>query len=117
MPTYDDVRRICKSLPDVVADETGTAFRVGGKLFAWPWLERVDPKKARIPNLGVLVVRVANEMDKHALIEMDPHVFFTEPHYDNYPAVLIRLHATDEELLAKLLTDAWRIRAPRRLLS
>jgi hypothetical protein len=116
MPTFDDVRRIASGLPGVVADETGTSFRVEGKLFAWPWLERLAPKKARVPNLSVLVVSVADEMEKHALIEMDPDVFFTEPHYDGYAAVLIRLDAIDDELLSKLITDAWRIRAPKRLL-
>jgi hypothetical protein len=115
VPTFDDVRRIALALPEAAGDAAGTAFRVDGKLFAWPWLERVDPKRARVPNLDVLVVRVPSELDKDALISMDPAVFFTEPHYDGYAAILIRLAAIDEPMLEKLLTDSWRLRAPKRL--
>lgn len=117
MATMDDVRRICLALPETTSDASGTVFSVGGKLFAWPWLERVHPKRARMPNYGVLAVRVADEVEKHALIEMDPAVFFTEPHYDGYAAILVRLAAIDQELLARILTDGWRIRAPKRLLN
>jgi hypothetical protein len=113
--TFDDVRRIALSLPEAVPDDPGTAFRVDGKLFAWPWRERVDPKKARVPNLEVLVVRVASELDKDALIDMDARVFFTEPHYDGYAAILVRLAAIDDAMLEKLITDSWRLRAPKRL--
>ena len=115
MPTFDDVRRIASGLPAAIVDETGNAFRVDGKLFAWPWRERVDPKRARVPNLGVLVVRVASELDKVALIGMDPEVFFTEPHYEGYPMVLVRIEAIEDPMLEKLLVDAWRLRAPKRL--
>ena len=115
MSTFDDVRRIALALPEVVGDSDGTAFRVDGKLFAWPWMERVDPKRARVPNLDVLVVPVASELDKDALIDMDPRVFFTEPHYDGYAAILIRLAAIDEPMLEKLLLDSWRLKAPKRL--
>lgn len=113
--TFDDVRRIALALPEAVVDDSGTAFRVEGKLFAWPWLERVDPKRARVPNLGVLNVRIASEMDKDVLIGMDPAVFFTERHFDGYAAIQVRLDAVDETMLEKLITDSWRIAAPRRL--
>jgi hypothetical protein len=113
--TFDDVRRIALALPEAVVDDAASAYRVDGKLFAWPWNERVDPKRARVPNFDVLVVRVGSEMDKDALIAMDPAVFFTEPHYDGYAAILIRLAAIDEPMLQKLLEDSWRLRAPKRL--
>ena len=114
MPTFDDVRRIALELPGAVVDEGGTAFRVDGRLFAWSWRERVDPKRARVPNVGVLVVRVASELDKDALLSMDPAVFFTEPHYDGYAAILVRLGVIDDPMLAKLITDSWRLKAPKR---
>ncbi len=115
MATFEDVQRIALDLPEAVADDAGTSFRVAGKLFAWPWLERVHPKKARVPNLGVLNVRIANEMDKDVLIGMDPSVFFTEPHFNGYAAIQVRLDAVDEPMLAKLIADSWRIAAPKRL--
>lgn len=107
MASQDDVRRVALGLPEVVVD--GLTYRVHGHLVAWPWMERVDPKKARVANLGVRVVRVASEMDKHALIDLDPEVFFTEPHYDGYAMVLIRLAAIDDALLAKLISDSWSV--------
>ena len=115
MATFEDVQRIALQLPETVADDQGTAFRVAGKLFAWPWLERVDPKRGRVPNLGVLNVRITSEMDKDVLIGMDPEVFFTEPHFDGYKAIQVRLDVVDEAMLEKLITDSWRLAAPKRL--
>ena len=63
----------------------------------------------------MLAVRIAHESEKETLIEMDPAVFFTEPHYDGYPAILVRLKVIAPDVLAVMLTDAWRIKAPKRL--
>ena len=115
MATLEDVRRIALALPGATVDDSGTTFSVDGKVFAHPWLERLDPKKARVPNLDVLVVRIASEADKEVLIQMDPRVFFTEPHFDGWPSIHVRLAAADEALLGRLLADAWRTRAPKRL--
>ena len=65
----------------------------------------------------MFAVRVSGEEEKAALIAADPQTFFTEPHYNGYPAVLVRLEAIDEDELTELLTDAWRLAAPRRLLA
>ena len=116
MVSLADLREIALSLPETTEDPDGSRFFVDGKQFAWPWLERIDPKRARVPNREVIAVRVGNELEKESLIEMDPAVFFTEPHYDGYPAILVRLPAIDLELLGVVLRDAWRLRAPKRLL-
>jgi hypothetical protein len=63
----------------------------------------------------VIAIRVADETEKQAMLSLDSNVFFTEPHYDGYPAVLVRLPAIDQALLEKVIGDAWRLRAPRRL--
>ena len=115
MATPADVRRIVLALPGTTEDPGGGRFFVDGKQIAWPWLERIDPKRARVPNADVIAVRVANESEKEVLIDLDPDVFFTEPHYDGYPAILVRLRAIDPDLLGKILTDAWLLRAPGRL--
>ena len=47
MPTQNDVRRICSSLPEAVESKSEFSFRANGRLFVWAWLERIDPKKAR----------------------------------------------------------------------
>lgn len=114
MATQADVRRIALSLPEA-QEEAGFSFAVAGKAFAWPWLERIDPKKARVPNREVIAVRVANELEKQALLSLGTSAFFTEPHYKGYPAVLVRLPAIDLELLERVLTDAWLCRAPKKL--
>jgi hypothetical protein len=115
MPTQADVRRIALSFPEAIEERGRFAFSVAGKDFAWVWLERVDPKKPRIPNPEVIAVRVAGDVDKQVLLAMDREVFFTEPHYDGYPAVLVRLPNIDRALLRKVLREAWACRAPREL--
>ena len=111
-----DVRRIALSLPETTEDSNGFRFFVAGKAFAWSWLERIDPKRARVPNPDVIAITVGNEFEKESLIDMNPAVFFTEPHYDGYPAILVRLPAVNLDLLELVLTQAWRLRAPKRLL-
>jgi hypothetical protein len=86
-----------------------------GKLLAWTWLERPDPEGPRVPNPSVLALRVAGQGEKEELLASEPEVFFTEPHYDGYPAVLARLEVIEADELAELVTDAWRLRAPKRL--
>ena len=119
MADQDDVRRIALSLPDTSEDEDRFAFSVrhGAKRkgFAWVWLERTDPKKARVPQPAVLAVRVADLAEKDLLLASDEERFFTEPHYNGYPAVLVRLAAVDVDELTELLIDAWRCQAPRAL--
>lgn len=119
MATQADVRRIAMSLPDTEEERGRFAFSVRdkGKLksYAWVWLERLEPKKARVPNKKVLAVRVANLNEKDMMIAADPVKFFTEPHYNGYPAVLVRLEAVTSADLRQLLTEAWRCQAPREL--
>lgn len=117
MASQDDVRRISRSLPETTEDPNGFRFLVDGKAFVWAWMERLDPKRARVPSADVVAVRVANDLEKQTLLGADPKVFFTEPHYDGYPAVLVRLAAIDADLLETLLNDAWRSRAPKRLVT
>jgi hypothetical protein len=116
MATQDDVRRIALSLPATTEESDGFRFRVEGKGFAWVWLERAAPNAARIPNPEVIAVRVANASEKDALLAVDEAVFFTEPHYDGFPAVLVRLPAIDLDLLREVLITAWRCQAPKRLI-
>lgn len=121
MANQNDVRRIALSLPGAREEKGHFAFGVEhkGKLrgFAWVWLERVEPKKARVPCADVLAVRVRDQAEKAALLAGDPELFFTEPHYNGFPAVLVRLRAVTRAQLRKLLVDAWRCQAPRHLLT
>ena len=116
MATQADVRRIALSLPaaEQLPDRFAFSVRSKGKLkgFAWVWMERVVPKKPRVPNRGVLAVRVANLAEKDRLVAAEPAKFFTEPHYEGFPAVLVRLEAVTVADLKRLLADAWRCQAP-----
>ena len=62
-----------------------------------------------------LVVRVVDEEDKVALLRTDPEVFFTTPHYDGYPTVLVNLPAVDIDELRELIVESWRLKAPARV--
>ena len=119
MATRADVRRIALSLPETEEEKGRFAFgiRIKGKVkgYAWVWLERIEPKKSRIPNPAVLAVRVANLSQKDLMIAAEPTKFFTEPHYNGYPAVLIRLAEVSVSELRTLLEEAWRCQAPAAL--
>jgi hypothetical protein len=117
----DDVVRIARSLPEVVVEGDGDRYALcvprGGKHkgIAWTWMERVEPGRPRVPNPAVLAVRVENASEKEMLLAAGPDVFFTEPHYNGFPAVLVRLAAIGADELAELITDGWRCQAPRAL--
>ena len=119
MATQADVRRIALSLPETeeAPDRFAFSVRNKGKLkgFVWVWLERIAPKKARVPQPKVIAVRVASLDDKEFLLASDPDKFFTEPHYNGYPAVLVRLPAVTARELKSIITEAWRCQAPKGL--
>ena len=75
----------------------------------------MTPGKPRVPRPDVLAVRVPGQAAKEMLLAADPGTFFTEPHYNGFPAVLIRLAAIGEGELRELITDAWRCQAPHDL--
>jgi hypothetical protein len=119
MATQAAVRRIALSFPET--EEAGDRFafsvRSKGKLkgFVWVWLERIAAKKPRVPNPGVIAVRVANLGQRDLLLSADPVKFFTEPHYNGFPAVLVRLDAVSVADLKLLIEEAWRCQAPAAL--
>lgn len=119
MATQADVRRIALSLPGTVEASDRFAFSVAnkGKLkgFVWVWMERVVPKKPRVPQPKVIAVRVASLADKDFVLGLDSEKFFTEPHYKGFPAVLVRLPAVSVIELRPLITEAWRSQAPKDL--
>jgi hypothetical protein len=60
----------------------------------------------------VIDIRVRNTLEKEMLIDAEPTKFFTEPHYNGFPAILVRLAAVDVDELESLLLNAWRCQAP-----
>jgi hypothetical protein len=117
MANQADVRRIALSLPQAEEESNHFAFSVPnkGKLkrFVWVWMERVEPKKPRVPQPDAIAVRVASLAEKDRLLALDPTKYFTEPHYDGFPAVLVNLPAMTVRELKPLITEAWRCQAPK----
>jgi hypothetical protein len=115
MATWEDVRRIALALPETGEKLSwGTPqWHVRGKGFVWDRpLRKSDGLAEPGPILGV---RVADEGVKQALIADDPAVFFTIPHFDGYPAVLLRLDRIGVPELDEVITEAWLLKAPKKL--
>jgi hypothetical protein len=125
MATWDDVRRLALALPETTeTDAHGhsglPAWKVKDKTFAWERPLRQTDKEALgadAPTGEILGARVEHEGAKQALLESEPEIYFTIPHFDGYTAVLVRLDTITEEALEELLIDAWLSRAPKRLAS
>src|ERR687893_1941897 len=108
MPVWPDVVALGRRLPEV---EEGTWFRT-------PCLRAGRKSFCRMKEDGeTLVMRVVDLEDKEALLRGQPDVFFTTPHYDGWPYVLVRLEAVSPEQLAELVEDGWRVRAPKRVVA
>jgi hypothetical protein len=120
MATWNDVRRIANSLPEVTEGEHWglMAWRVRKSLFVWERpLRRADLEMLgdAAPQGPILGARVAELGVKQALIVSDPEVYFTIPHFDGYPAILVLLDKIDRTELEELIIEAWLCRAPKRL--
>jgi hypothetical protein len=120
MATWDDVRRIALGLPETSEEVSwGHAhWRVKGKGFVWERPLRNSDLEAlgdAAPEGPILGARVEHLVAKEALLADDPDVFFTTPHFDGYPAVLVRLEEISIEDLEEVIVEAWLCRAPKRL--
>ncbi len=116
MADAHDVRRFALALPHVEEiDSDGFDFRVAGKGFVWSYPER-RAGRPRVIRTDIAVLYVGDEAEKQALLLGEPEVFFTEPGYDGWPLVMLRLEQVDVQRLDELVTDAWRMRAPAALL-
>lgn len=120
MVTFEDVRRIALGLPETAEQSMHglMSWRVRDKLFVW---ER-PLRKSDLAALGdgapegpILGARVEHLGAKEALLADDPAVFFTTPHFDGYPAVLVLLEKIELDELEEVIVDAWLARAPKRV--
>jgi len=117
---WDDVRRIALALPETSerVSRDRRQWLVKDKLFVW---ERpLRPKEIEslgdaAPDGPILGARVEHVGAKDALLADDPRVFFTTPHFDGFPAILVRLERIAIDDLQEVVTEAWLVRAPRRL--
>ncbi|MBE1546351.1 hypothetical protein GGC64_000359 [Mycobacterium sp. OAS707] len=117
MATWADVRRSVAGLPET-AEASPHNWRVRKKLIAWERPLRTSDLAALgadAPEGDILGARVADEGVKFALIADDPRVYFTTPHFEGYPAVLVRLAEIGVPELEELITEAWLAQAPKTL--
>jgi len=120
MADWDDVRRIALALPEASERESrrNARWEVRGKGFVWERPLRKSDLEAlggSAPTGPILGARVEHLVAKEALLADDPDVFFTTPHFDGYPAILVQLDKIGAEDLEEVIVEAWLDRAPERL--
>ena len=117
-----DLDRLALSLPQVTKEvsDDRPSYRVHGKLFCCQRRRRpdaVDPETGERLS-DVLMFRVADLGVKELLLADDRGVFFTTPHFDGYPAVLVRIPSlarVDHDELEDLVVEAWLTKAHKRV--
>ena len=118
MATWADVSRIMKSLPSIeTPPKARREWRIKDKLFAWERPLRqsdLDALGDAAPKGAILAVHVPLDV-KEMLLGSSPSVYFTTPHFNGYPAILLRLGKIRVSELRGLLEESWRERAPKKL--
>ena len=119
MATWDQVRRLTLKLPETSEVHRHTAaWSVKDKVFAWERPLRTSDLEAlgdRAPKGAILAVRVPHLVAKEARLAAQPEALFTTPHFDGFPAVLVRLGKIKAKDLEELLVEGWLARAPKKL--
>jgi hypothetical protein len=120
MATWEDVRRLALALPetDEALSRGNRHWRVKEKAFVWERpLRKSDLKAlgAAAPDGPILGARVEHLGAKEALLADDPDVFFTTPHFDGHPSVLVQLDRISAADLEEVVVEAWLARAPPKL--
>lgn len=119
MATWSDVARAVRGLPAVTRSGERREWRVKDKLLAWERPLRAADRAALgagAPEGPILAVHVPLEA-KEMLLMSRPEVYFTTPHFDGWPAILIRLGAIPAAELGEVLRQAWFERAPKKLVA
>jgi hypothetical protein len=118
--TWDDVRRLALALPETWERESRglRQWRVKDKLFVWERPLRASDLEAlgdAAPDGAILGARVEHLVAKDALVADPSGVYFTTPHFDGYPSILVALDRITPAGLEEVTTEAWLARAPAKL--
>jgi hypothetical protein len=115
--TVDDIHEIAGALPGVsLADARPTVYQVGRRSFIFFRNPRPDAVDAETGEryTDVIVFWVASELEKEAILADASLPFFTTPHFDGHPSVLIRgsrIGELSRDELAGFVEGAWLSRA------
>ena len=120
MGTWDDVRRIALALPETSerVSRDRAQWRVKEKLFVWERPLRPRELQAltgNAPRGPILAAKVEHIAAREALLADARSPYFTTPHFDGYPAILVQLDRIGAEDLDEVIVEAWLARAPKRL--
>ena len=137
MATFDDVARIALDLPGTeettsygntswaVKSERSTSRGKGAKSTGFVWERPLSKKDRKLlteaaeievpPDEVILAARVEDLAEKEAVLAEHAEAVFTTPHFNGYPAVLVRLDRVDDALLREIVTSAWLAVAPKNL--
>ncbi len=105
MATWEDAKRIALELPET---EESTWYRT-------PAVKVRDKSFVRLKEDGEDIVLMVDMLEREALMQAEPDVFHITPHYQHYPAMLVRLESVDLEQLREQMTESWLRKAPKRL--
>lgn len=119
--TVDDIHATALAMPHVTVARTAAlpVYQVGSKSFVFfrtPRADAVDPETGERYD-DVIVIWVASEGDKLALVQDESSPFFTTPHFDGHPSVLLRgsrIGEVSRDEIVELVQDAWLAQASRR---
>ncbi|MDQ3897409.1 MAG: hypothetical protein M3326_09250 [Actinomycetota bacterium] len=121
MVRLDEAAQMALELPEVTEGERHghRTWSVAGKGFAWERpFSKADLRRfgdETPPGGPILAVRVADLGEKEAVLATRLKGFFTIPHFDGYPAVLIELKAVTKRALREAIVDGWLACAPPKL--
>jgi hypothetical protein len=120
MATWADVNRLALAMPQATASDTrgNRVWRVRDKLFAWERPLRKGDLEAlgeSAPTGDILAVRTPDEGAKFALVADNPAVYFTTPHFNGYPAVLIQLDRIPVDELREVIVESWLTQVTKRM--
>jgi len=123
MPTMADLNQLAMAMPQTtkeVSDDGRPSYLVHGKMYCFHRGRRpdaIDPETGERMS-DVLMFRVADEGVKELFLSDGRGVFFTTPHFNGYPAILMRipgLAKLDRQELADLVAESWLTRAQKRV--
>ena len=118
-----DLDELALAMPETtkaLSDEGRPSYHVHGKMYCFHRGQRPDAVDAKTGErmTDVLMFRVADLDVKELILSDDRGVFFTTPHFNGYPAVLVRipsLERLEREELRELVAEAWLTRAQKRV--